>query len=670
MAVRVPGEDETSFIISAIDATAAGIESAKAGIRGLSSATDDFEKRSKAQLDRMQRHWIAWSAGIYAAISTLQQAWKYAEQAAAFEEQQANLGALAARYNLTADAATNMAKEAVGGQLSMVEASQEAAKAFQMGFNPQQMAAFLTEAEKLTDVVGGEIPAAVEAMERAAATGRSRGLVTYGIIIDLNKALEEYAKQHGISKDAIDAHTAMQIRAKAILEEARKKTSALAGAAASTADKMNVLRATVKDIELWLGQSIIRAAAAGMGVLQGLAAAALAAYAGLSGLAFVVSTLTFQNAKAAENYANMKAALAAAADLTNKMANNITTAFSSARALASVMKSNAAIEGAVPLGGGGGGAVSGKVKADALKQIKAVEEAWQASFPFAEQLGRTYMESVTGGMTEILPEIATDRLNLNQSMLDAEYAQEMANAERKLALWQELGEMGFAYAQNMSTLSMQLLLAEGDERENIERRMLATTIRMLTQGLQAFMFMKAKEHLANALAAAGMVQTRAIQASSEMSIGAAMAAAWAAYYAAHAANPYGGQAYIPAATAMAAAVVGFGVAGSAIQSIGAAAIAAELAQAAAWAAGGMLVGGLGEAMAQKIEQGGGSGNSKSTSYTYGATGETPIITETQTTAARSIQVNVVVNGSFFGNKDELAREIATEIKKAEADGVH
>lgn len=226
-------------------------------------------------LESLKKNWIAASVAIGAAMVAMNKAWNLAEKAAQFEEMEAGLQGLSSKYKMTADSAIAMAKEAVGGQLSMMEAGKLASRAFALGFNPNQVKEFLTVSERLTDVMGGEIPEAFNAMERAAATGRKGGLVAIGINVDLKKTLSDYAAAHGIAEKSISSHMAMQIRANAIMVEAKKITDRLGEGNESTADKMNRMKATLEDVQLILGQGIIRAASAALAGFQNLSAGVL-----------------------------------------------------------------------------------------------------------------------------------------------------------------------------------------------------------------------------------------------------------------------------------------------------------------------------------------------------------------------------------------------------------
>ena len=225
------------------------------------ASLDKVKKSANSMGDGFANTWQGLATGVNQAMELFDkfegaiiQVWELAEKAAQFEEQQKGLDALAKTYGYTADAITKMTQAAAEGKISMIEASQLSAKALTLGFNPDQIIKFTGAAEALTKVIGGNIPEAMDAMERAAATGRSMGLVHYGIIVNLKDALANYAEEHGIATSAIDAHTAMAIRQNLILEEAKKVIERYGEAQDTTADKMERAKAQMADFTLWVGQ--------------------------------------------------------------------------------------------------------------------------------------------------------------------------------------------------------------------------------------------------------------------------------------------------------------------------------------------------------------------------------------------------------------------------------
>lgn len=285
------------------------------------------------------------------------------------------------------------------------------------------------------------------------------------------------------------------------------------------------------------------------------------------------------------------------------------------------------------------------------------EQALQSHYEFERQqiMAQTQWKLDNTIMEE------SEKRRLNEETAMRLVALDQDTAIKRANTWWNNSQQYISFAQNMTTMAMSMLFAEENQRNQIGQRMLATSVRFIAQGLQAFMFGKAKEHLLAAASAAGVTQTRTAQAAAEMGIGATMAAAWTAYFTAMSMNPYGGQAFIPAATAMAAATAGFGGAAGAVVAEGASAIAVELGMAAAWGAGGILVGALGEAGASAIENKTGTSQYGSTS-SYGVGGldysgsMTNVVTQPiQQTQAPQINVQIRFDGSTLVDEQKLTK---------------
>jgi hypothetical protein len=257
------------------------------------------------------------------------------------------------------------------------------------------------------------------------------------------------------------------------------------------------------------------------------------------------------------------------------------------------------------------------------------------------------------GATEAQKDAVRQEYALKHIQLEQEKAQRLGE------IWWNNSQTYIGYAQNMLTMTMQMLLFDEGQRGAIGKRMLASSIRFISQGLSAYMMGKAKEHVLNAAAMAGAIKTKTTQAATEMSIGATQASAWAAYFAAMSLNPFGGQAFIPAATAMTAAAAGFGVATAGVTAMGAGGMAAELGMAAAWGAGGMAVGALGEAGASAVENGA-SGNAAG----YGAgTPGSPVVTQPSSQSQKpSLIVNVKIEGNVMSDDRWVEERLAPTIR--------
>jgi len=258
-----------------------------------------------------------------------------------------------------------------------------------------------------------------------------------------------------------------------------------------------------------------------------------------------------------------------------------------------------------------------------LMSLGRQEEALLSHFNFEQQQAALQLQWT-------LDHTALDEEQKAQIIGEYNAKRIQAEQEKSLRLgeiWWNDSQKYIGFAENMTTMGIQMLLFDEDQKNQIGRRMLATSLRFVTQGLQQYMMGKAKEHVLNAAGMAGAITTKVTQAETEMAIGAEQATAWAAYFSAMSMNPYGGQAFVPAATAMTAAAAGFGVATGTIAATGAGGIASELGMAAAWGAGGIAVGALGEAGATSIE-GGTSGSTSAAGYGAGSPAS-PVVTQPQ-----------------------------------------
>lgn len=261
------------------------------------------------------------------------------------------------------------------------------------------------------------------------------------------------------------------------------------------------------------------------------------------------------------------------------------------------------------------------------------------------------------------------QLQAEQTFQERKFQMQTEYAQKQADLWWNGAQTYVNFAQQMTTMGLQMLMFEESQRGQIGKRMLATSIRFLAQSLQQFMFNKAKENVIAAFASSGQITMQAAQHTASLTMLETEAVAWAAFLNALAMNPYGGQAVAPSAmamTAVAGAVIPAAIAATAAE--GAVGAASSLAMAAAWAAGGVLVGALGEAGASAIE-GGTSGSTTPAGYGAGSPASPVVTTTTGSSNTSSSSVyNVYVYGNMVDH-DKFARELIPALNKAVSDGV-
>jgi len=269
------GNVGVSYVISARDVSQAAIDSAVSGVKRVQTTTDRMAAQMKSRLAYLQKHWLGLSATIAGVAIAVKKAWDLAGRAADYQEQVAVLNALGTQYGQTGDQIVNMMKQSARGLVSMEEAASMAANALNKGLSTEQLYRFTQAAETLTDVTGDKIPDAFNRMVTAAATGRTQTLADMGVIVDLKKAYDTYAQSLGKTAKQLTEQEKLQARVTVILGKFEEKTRALGPTVDTNRDKMDRLMASLKDLQLMLGQGLIRAALGAKGAFEWLSSGAL-----------------------------------------------------------------------------------------------------------------------------------------------------------------------------------------------------------------------------------------------------------------------------------------------------------------------------------------------------------------------------------------------------------
>lgn len=237
----------------------------------LKNTTSVAETAMSTLASRIQKNWFAISAAITASAATVYKAWDLMDQAASFADQKANLQSLAAAYGTSADAIIKRTQEVSKGMISMSDIVDTSVNAMTKNLNPMALIELAKYADALGDTMKTSAAEGFKTLAEAAALGRERTLENIVGIIDLNAAFGDQIKR---MSDAEKANARMNI----LLTRLRDIYPDAGSQALSFGDKMEQLKATVKNLELVMGTGLIRAFAGVVGAFYWLAAGALQLY--------------------------------------------------------------------------------------------------------------------------------------------------------------------------------------------------------------------------------------------------------------------------------------------------------------------------------------------------------------------------------------------------------
>lgn len=254
--------NEVKLIISA-DGTIAvdQLRKVAAGMQKLGSDSGSLVSRIKA-------HWLGITAAITGTAMLLNKAWSLAEMAAGYEEQMTALNRFAATYNTTASSIVADIKEITNGQIAMVDIAKISSKALALNVALDKYKELAKYADAVGDALGMSTTQALETLTEAAEKGTSKVMKQIVGVVDLE------AKYGKLTETMTDQQkvTAMT---DLLIKKLKNTYGDLGSSVKSTADKMEQLTATVKDMQLHLGSGLIRAAFGAAGAFQWLAAGAL-----------------------------------------------------------------------------------------------------------------------------------------------------------------------------------------------------------------------------------------------------------------------------------------------------------------------------------------------------------------------------------------------------------
>lgn len=316
--------EDVTLVIKAIDSTKEALASVANNIKNL-------ESQNASIVQKMQNAWMKVTgafAAVGAAVIGLSEAFRMAEQAAGFEEQMELMNRFANAYGMTADQVVDGIKKASDGLVSLKSAAETANSAMQKGLSADQVINLANAAKVLSDYMGVTADEAFQKLSESITTAREKTIKLGVGVIDLS---EKYGTMESQLTDA----GKMQAYYNIVMEETARIEKMMEGQTESTADKIERLKVQMEDLRITVGDYMLRAFMAFIGVLQYAGGIVLWLTGGVFGLISAMGKLTdflgiTQNL-AKEYETAKKAATEGAEDLFKQGGEKITTALTATK---------------------------------------------------------------------------------------------------------------------------------------------------------------------------------------------------------------------------------------------------------------------------------------------------------------------------------------------------
>jgi hypothetical protein len=428
------------------------------GIESVGKATKSLESDSQGPIERLKGQWLGVAAAIYGALQTIQTGLDLAEQAAAFQEQRDALAALAGQYQTTAGTIIDALRGATNGLLTMAEAANIASQGLLRGLNPQQLEELARGAEALSNATGEKVPAAFSNLVQAVALGREHVLEASLGIIDLNARFgEQVQKMSEAEKQAL--------RYAIVVERLRGVQQQLGESTLSIADQMDKFRVQMADLQMLVGEGVIRAFLAFYGTLEITSAGLLQLAAGVLTLTSYVGWLTDALRLSSGAYEGWKSmADIAWAGQQEAWENGLAKILQAWNGFEEKKKAF------TPLGAMTGGGKPGQA-ASADKDMREMLAAqWQWA---AEEETRIFTEA-WNALNGVYVADATQRAALAEQFRVQEIEAQVALVEAQVALWELEAQAEVEFLQRRA-----------EERARVEQQITEESIRWWAQYIEA-----------------------------------------------------------------------------------------------------------------------------------------------------------------------------------------
>lgn len=229
--------------------------------------TSAIEKCKESYLDFAAKALTIWAA--------VQKASVFAQLGAGALQAEESFRNVTNAYAEDGDRLLAKMKQVSNGIIDDSNLMQRAVKGLQQGLSGEQLVSLLEVARSSARVAGIDVASAFDRITEATANQTTRGLKALGIVIDQNKAFEDYAKKLGTSADALTELQQSQALANAAIEEGLRQMKAMGKITENATEKLQKNASQMHELQETIGKGLIIGFGTLGGVLYVVAAAAL-----------------------------------------------------------------------------------------------------------------------------------------------------------------------------------------------------------------------------------------------------------------------------------------------------------------------------------------------------------------------------------------------------------
>lgn len=256
------------FILEAGATGKQQIDDVKNSVDGVAKSANKFVTEQTRDLNLLQNAWVK-AAGVVAGVAVaINQAWDMAKTGAKADQQAKSFDNLVSSYNVGTEKILGDLKKASAGTVNTMALIEKAGTSIMMGIDPTKVSKLMEIARVTSRQTGQEVEKSFADISLAVARQSNKILDNLGIIVNVEKANENWAKVLGKSADKLNEAERAQAFMNATVEAGDGLMKRLGNQAETTAEKMARFEAGVTNAKTFIGQRLAFIVTANMEALE------------------------------------------------------------------------------------------------------------------------------------------------------------------------------------------------------------------------------------------------------------------------------------------------------------------------------------------------------------------------------------------------------------------
>lgn len=247
------------------------------GFNQVKNGVKDVEAHTQGIASKIKSHWLGISAAIAGAAVTMRAAWNLAEQAAQFEQSKTAFHSMVQSMSGDAEKLYATLRQKSAGLIDEKSLTEAANRAMSLGIPIEKLGDLMEIARAKARDMGITTTQAFNDIALGVGRASPKILDNLGLMLKIGTANEKMADSLGKTVEQLTDKEKQMALLNATIDAGKEALERYDLSQLSTMEKMQKLTATVKDLQLMLGQGLIRAAAGAVGVFQAIETASMKA---------------------------------------------------------------------------------------------------------------------------------------------------------------------------------------------------------------------------------------------------------------------------------------------------------------------------------------------------------------------------------------------------------